>query len=335
MKKICIICKQEFETRDSRSKCCKNIECKRQLGCLRYAADKKECVCKKCGRVYFATTKQNHDCCPECTKAKPHVYKKQVEQKHCCRQCKKVLFVEIKNVTKNIPEFIYDKTCDECKKRNKLIASERMTLDNPSYKNKKYNSIEEAKEAKRQRQEAKRKYKIDEDRKLASSEKMKAKNPMFNLETRQKVRATRLKLIEEGKIVYDGTKNKNYKGDRGIKNYLRLAITWWRKENFERTNYTCECCGKTHVYLQVHHLEKFSDIVEKFANELDLDLRTLVYKSADYNKLEELVVNYHKEHNIGLVVCEECHDKIDECFHKRKLLDVNENEDKRNKDKKN
>lgn len=164
---------------------------------------------------------------------------------------------------------------------------------------------------------------------------MKAKNPMFNLETRQKVRATRLKLIEEGKIVYDGTKNKNYKGDRGIKNYLRLAITWWRKENFERTNYTCECCGKTHVYLQVHHLEKFSDIVEKLADELNLNLRTLVYKSADYNKLEELVVNYHKEHNIGLVVCEECHDKIDECFHKRKLLDVNENEDTRNKDKKN
>lgn len=225
MKKICIICKQEFETRDSRSKCCKNIECKRQLRRLSYAADTKECICKKCGRVYFATAKQNHDCCPECTKAKQHVYKKQVEQKHCCRQCKKVLFVEIKNVTKNIPEFIYDKTCDTCKEINNRAASERMILDNPSYKNKKYNSIEEAEEAKRQQQEAKRKYKTDEDRRAAASERMKTDNPMFNLETRQKVNATLLRRISAGEIAHDGTKRKNYKGDRGIKNYLRMAIT--------------------------------------------------------------------------------------------------------------
>ena len=58
-----------------------------------------------------------------------------------------------------------------------------------------------------------------------------------------------------------------------------------------------------------------------------------VYTVGIINKL--FLSNYHKEYSIGLVVCEECHDKVDECFHKRKLLDVNESEDKRNKDKKN
>ena len=76
----------------------------------------------------------------------------------------------------------------------------------------------------------------------------------------------------------------------------------------------------------MHHIEKFSDLVERFAKELNLNLKTLKYKSDDYNRLEKLVNDYHKEHNIGIVVCENCHDKIDKCFHKRKFLEVDEDE---------
>lgn len=69
----------------------------------------------------------------------------------------------------------------------------------------------------------------------------------------------------------------------------------------------------------VHHTEKFADLVTRFAKQLNLDLKTLKYKSEDYNRLEELIIDYHKTNNIGIVVCESCHDTIDKCFHKQKL----------------
>ena len=99
-----------------------------------------------------------------------------------------------------------------------------MILNNPSCKNRKYNSVEEAKAAKKQRQEDKRKYKTDEERKAAMSDRMKKNNPMFDAKVKQKSHDTLMKRIEIGEIVYDRTKSKNYKGDRGIKNYIRLSI---------------------------------------------------------------------------------------------------------------
>ena len=41
--------------------------------------------------------------------------------------------------------------------------------------------------------------------------------------------------------------------------------------------------------------------------------------------------DYHKEHDIGLVVCENCHDNVDVCLHKRKSLEVDNNERSTNK----
>ena len=108
-------------------------------------------------------------------------------------------------------------------------------------------------------------------------------------------------------------------------------MVWWRKANFERANYACECCGATGGYLHVHHTEKFSDIVERLANELNLDLKTLEYGSDEYKELEKQVNDYHKEYDIGLVVCENCHDQVDKCFHKRKLVGLTKNERSQNK----
>jgi len=76
----------------------------------------------------------------------------------------------------------------------------------------------------------------------------------------------------------------------------------------------------------VHHLEKFADIVNHFAGQLNLDLKTLKYKSEDYNKLEALIIDYHETNNIGIVLCESCHDIIDKCFHKQKLKEGINNE---------
>ena len=331
MKKVCIICNQEFETRDSRTVCCKKSDCRKQCNKLKYAKSTIERTCKTCGKSYLATRKQKHDCCPDCIKKLLYHYKEHVDQKHCCRQCGKIMYTECKNVTKNIPEVLYDITCDECKEKNRLLASERMMLNNPSHPHTTYNSVEEAKLAKEQMQMAKRKYKTKEDMKAAFSERMKINNPMFNKEIRQKVHDTLMARIANNEINYNWKNSPYYKGDRGIKNYIRLSLVWWRKANFERANYACECCGATGGYLHVHHTEKFSDIVERLANELNLDLKTLEYGSDEYKELEKQVNDYHKEHDIGLVVCENCHDQVDKCFHKRKLVGLTKNERSQNK----
>ena len=200
MKKICIICEQEFETRDRRTVCCKNKDCRKQYGRLKYKNKTIECTCRKCGKIYLATEKQKHDCCPDCVRDEPYNYKNRVEQKHCCRQCKKVLFTEIKNNTKKIPEFIYDKTCDSCKEKNYKASSERMKKDNPMYKHRKYRTSAEAKLAKQQR---KNKYKTAEERRLALSERMREHNPMYDPETREKAHNTLIKRILAGEIKYN------------------------------------------------------------------------------------------------------------------------------------
>ena len=324
MKKTCIICKQEFEARDKRVVCCKNKECRKQYNHLKYKARTVKCICENCGKVYFATDKQKHNRCPDCTRAEHYEYRHTVEQKHCCRQCHKVMFTQIKNVTRGVPEFMYDVTCDECKKKIYAVSSDRMKMDNPNPKAKKYNSVAEADEAAKHRKieyvkRKKRKYASAEEQYKAASERMKKDNPMFRAEVRRKAHESLMKRIRAGTINYNRQNSARYKGDRGIKNYIRISLSWWREENLARAGYKCENCGASRAWLQVHHLEKFSDIVERFATQLNLDLKTLQYASDDYKKLEQLVNEYHKTHNIGMALCENCHDKIDKCYHKRKL----------------
>ena len=39
--------------------------------------------------------------------------------------------------------------------------------------------------------------------------------------------------------------------------------------------------------------------------------------SPEYQKLEKDILEYHNTHNIGMVVCEDCHSEIDKHYHKR------------------
>lgn len=63
-----------------------------------------------------------------------------------------------------------------------------------------------------------------------------------------------------------GELNPNWKG--GITSEKETAMRSeeykeWRKEVFEKDNYTCQCCGKMTHDVEAHHLDNFAEYVEK------------------------------------------------------------------------
>lgn len=316
--KECLICKQEFEARAKNVMVCKDPNCKKAYSKICYSQRLTNCICQQCGKFFKATDKQRHDLCPDCYKAIPYKYKNSYIQKHYCKYCNKLVCEEHKVLTRQPVEEIYDKVCDGCKRQNYLNSSIRMKLNNANQKAERFNTIEEAEAAKQLRQAGKRKYETAEQRKKAASNRMKLANPMKNPEIAAKMAETLKLKYQFGGLQRDGRSRSNYKGTRGVKSYIRIALKGWTKSNLARANYTCEVCGERGEYLHVHHLEKFSDLVEYFAALYNLDLAEIVYKSDDYNKLEKAIIEYHLNNDIGIVVCEKCHDKLDPCFHKQK-----------------
>lgn len=321
--KICEICGIEFQCRDSRTRCCDSPQCKKALQHKKYAESTKECVCSICGKSYFATGKQKKDCCPDCTRGKgTYKYKEMYEQQIVCRQCGALVKVVYKHKTHNPVPILAAATCESCKLKNYEASSLRMKLKNPAYQNNVIYSEAEYLQKKENELQEKLTPEEKEIEKLKfqarTSERMRQQNPMKNPEIVAKARNTARERRKAGLYTNDGTKRKDYKGTRGIKQYLRIKLADWRIKNFERTNYTCEICGTRGGMLHVHHTTKFSTIVEEFAAKLQLDLKLVEYKSEDYLQLEQLVLDYHNTNNIGVVVCESCHDTIDEAFHKQK-----------------
>lgn len=103
-----------------------------------------------------------------------------------------------------------------------------------------------------------------------------------------------------------GWKSENLKEDKcwqwkGGVTDLRYAIRnsrnyrLWRKECFERENYTCEMCNNRGGYLEVHHIKPFSLI-------------------CDENKIQSLeeakMCNELWDTNNGQVLCKACHNNI-------------------------
>lgn len=268
----------------------------------------------------------------------PYSFKETYTQKIVCRQCGKILGERTKNKTGEVLEFSKEITCDDCKKKNQLNAKIRMVLNNPQVpKNqiesdnkfvKEYLSEKENLNLKEKLLlyllkclDLKKEQEIQEKIKqncLETSERMKTNNPMFNKDIVEKVVKTQKRLREEGKIKLPrGAERKSFVGTRSIQNYIRTRLYPWKKNNFERTNYTCERCGKRGRILQVHHLEPFIEIYKRFIKENNFDENQIVYMSPEYQKLEKDILEYHNSHNIGMVVCEDCHSEIDKHYHKR------------------
>lgn len=321
MTKICIVCGGEFESRDRRSVVCRNQDCRREFARRKYKEKTTECVCVICGNTYLATSKQSKDHCHECAKAeKKSAFKNTYTQYITCKQCGTILEIVQKNKTQN-PKYINPiRTCDACKLKNNEKQSVRMKLDNPSSQQV-FQTIEEYEDERIKKEEEKQIYaqtlqeRLEENKK-ATSIRMKENNPMFNKDIRSKVGKTLKEKWASGEIIIDKTKQSNYKGDRGIKEYLRTELKDWKKAALKNANYKCERCGKTNTFLHVHHLIPFTQIVESISEKHGFNLKTMRHLSDEYEILKKEVLSYHQQNDIAIVLCEDCHDEIDPHYHK-------------------
>lgn len=367
--KLCEICSTEFLAKTTAKVC--SDECRKiyyQRASRRaYETSKTKYTCIKCGKDKFTDNVPEDKLCRHCRKSH-YQFKNQITQQTLCKHCLKVLNSKTINLTRPDCEHIIWKVCDECKEVNKQLTSERMKLNNPSYFGKTYSeeeyitkkqsealaieerkleklrkkeyalflrsSCEEAKKARDEIRKQRKEVKAKNPKKyINNSERMLIDNPMFKPEVRAKNAATRKAKMDSGELTYArGKDHHSWKGNNNyVRNVLRRSLRQWRIENLKRANYTCERCGKSHCQLHIHHKETFFDIVNKCAEELNIDIKSLNVvdsETNDYTKefllLETAVVDYHKHTpDLGIVVCLDCHDIIDPQFRKPHRKKIN------------
>jgi hypothetical protein len=120
---------------------------------------------------------------------------------------------------------------------------------------------------------------------------------------------TRLKRAESLRGKRLGEKSNLWRG--GI-NPLRVIIrdlsesTEWRKNVFERDDYTCKFCGVHGGHLEAHHLKRFTDIFREF-----LDRYSMLSVTADKYRLVDLARKHGPfwDINNGVTLCRPCHDR--------------------------
>jgi 5-methylcytosine-specific restriction endonuclease McrA len=99
---------------------------------------------------------------------------------------------------------------------------------------------------------------------------------------------------------------------RGGINPLRMIIRdlseacEWRRNVFTRDEYTCKFCGLHGVYLEAHHLKRFTDIFREF-----LERHSMLSPVDDKYRLVELARSHGPfwDVNNGISLCKKCHEK--------------------------
>ena len=94
--------------------------------------------------------------------------------------------------------------------------------------------------------------------------------------------------------------NKNYLYEQHIVNKKSMT------EIAKRDKYTCQCCGKTHTILHVHHKKQFHEIVDEIVSE-NKDLNPDIVE--DRLKLYQIITNdkrFLDEDNL-ITYCKDCH----------------------------
>ena len=330
--RFCEICGTPIDNLPGQRRICKNPECEAEQKRRKYAQALKEKVCEKCGKTFMGTQKQK--LCEECRNIskKENIEKittfEEIEQKIVCKYCGKLVRTEIKKKTSKTKDILAEGVCDECKELHRQESSIRMKENNPMFDEK--TAIKMGDTRRRQYEELcalegkipgkRRDYKGETPEML--KERMRLHNPMFNEETRKKVSETMKAKIAAGEITYrKGADNPLWKGNRAFNKSVRIELRLWVRKEFEKASYTCQKCGKTHTELHVHHLIPLRDIINKFLklNNITIEELNEQIGSEKYFGIIKQIVDYHNnsEDNIGIVVCPECHNELDE-FYKRK-----------------
>lgn len=108
-----------------------------------------------------------------------------------------------------------------------------------------------------------------------------------------------------------GENNHNWKGGISpLHNYLRYKIKEWKKDSFKKYNYRC---GITRIHsndLVIHHMYGFKLILEETLLDLNLDIRSQVnlYSDEELLKIENLLIEKHYEHGLGIPLTSYIHD---------------------------
>lgn len=356
----CLYCDTVFIPYNDRQVTCSNKICKNKMCADRYKERLKDCICSKCGASYKATDKQNKTLCKSCVRSDKYNYKSTYIQKIACRVCGCVVGERSKNLTREPLLVSYEITCDACKEDWRKRSSTRMKLFNPMYSDETklrriktvsdmklkveldsdvsyddYFTLLEWYNQKKKRELEESEFRKEQSRKRAS-DRMKTDNPMFNKDSVEKMKKTYKERLESGEIrPKTGKDHWGWRGgnSRTNANYIRSALKGWKRSVLENSNFTCQMCGKRNCYLNIHHKYPFRCIIEEAEALLGIDLDAVEFRSIEYNYVENWVIKYHENVDVGIVLCQDCHDLIDDHFHKSDKLEwgVNRENKKDNK----
>jgi hypothetical protein len=322
MIKNCKRCNKAYETSNIRSKNCD--ECKNRNY---YYSKLYKKICKKCNIEFLARGKQT--LCDECRKIRPkYNFKNQYIVYHSCKYCKKIVSKENKNKTRNLDSHtIEDMVCDNCKKtivrENRSI---KMKLNNPSYKTK-FKNENEYNEYILKKEKIKEYKKSPEYKQILKknlSDRMKKENPMYNEETKKKILNTIKEKRKNGEIkTKKGKDSPLWKGNRSNYRHWKIILFPWRRRLLEKANFSCQLCGKKKCELNVHHLYPYRLIIKEIKEKYNIIDMSIINLDDELGKvIAKDIIDFHDTHDIGIVVCTNCHSKIDKFYKKRK---TNEN----------
>jgi len=303
MIKKCVICQEEYENRDKRSRCCSNKECHKTLGKQRYKKKINEKICINCKETFIGTQNRTH--CNLCKRK--NVKLEKIEITVLCRNCKKPTGKVEKNITHISPTGTLEgNICEDCKSKSSDLRSKSKIGDkNPNWKGgPNLTKVPMTKE---------------ELSHLQSIRMTGDKNPMKNPETVKKMSETIKRGYVTGTIKKRfGKDNPRWKGGGRAGGIVRYRLAGWNIEILKRDDYTCQLCSIRGGRLEVHHIEPLRDIIKNFLQKLNIwkSIKDIDIESKEFELICHRIRNYHFDNlQIGITYCASCHGKIDKHRH--------------------
>ena len=324
--RFCEICGDKINDLPRQRKICLKEECIRQQKIRKYHSALKTKICERCGNEFEGTYKQK--LCPQCRENRKPLERKEIEVTLYCKYCKKPIGKEVRLMTILSSTEDYTFVCDECKQAHREETAERMRQHNPMFDK---NVSKKVAKTKRQKYAEKclSENKIPSkphvrkgETKEETAERMRQHNPMFDKNVSKKVAKTLKQRYKDGTIPkHFGKDNWNWKGNRNFNKAVRINLRKWVKEMFIKNNFTCQICGKNKGELHVHHIEPLRDIISNFMEKENYTIEYIndIEGTDEYQEFINKIVKYHYDNdNIGIVLCPECHAKIDRQYRLRK-----------------